>query len=389
MPAEKLFPPTWIATPNSLQKTAGELEAFPRISVDTEANSLHAYREQLCLIQFSTPVTDFLVDPLSINDLSPLNPIFENPNIEKVFHAVEYDLICLKRDAGLKVVNLFDTMQAARILGYPQVGLDSVLFCKLGILLDKKYQKADWGKRPLSHEMLNYARLDTHYLLELRDSLQVELVERGRWELACEEFIRLAQGNGNDKSQIPAWQRVKGGQKCTDRQLTILQELCTWRETQARRINRPLFQVLDDKSLVVVAKAAPEDHAELAASGLTPRQIEKYGNQLLQAVERGKELTLLSRPSHAHPSQAYMDRLKNLSEWRKVVALKFGTDSDIVLPKNWMHQIAEKNPKNMRELIPLMPQSPWRLEEFGRDLLQTLTKKTTGIKQKTKPDQPG
>ena len=378
MAAEKLPPPTWIATPLSLKKAAGDLLSYPRLAVDTEANSLHAYREQLCLIQFSTPLSDYLVDPLSIKDLLALNPIFENPRIEKVFHAVEYDLVCLKRDVGINVVNLFDTMQAARILGYQQVGLDAVLSRKIGITLDKKYQKADWGKRPLSQEMLNYARLDTHYLLELRDSLQTELEERSRWELACEEFIRLAQGNGNGKAHIPAWQRVKGGQKCSDRQLTILQELCIWRETQARRMNRPLFRVMEDQSLVAIAQAAPQDHDRLSAIGLTARQIDIYGDQILRVVERGKEITPINRPHLLRPNQAYLDRLKILSDWRKTAALKFGTESDIILPKNWMHLIAEKNPKSMSELVLLMPQSPWRLEQFGKDILKILIKKNSG-----------
>ena len=378
MSAEKLPPPTWIATPISLNKAAGDLVSYPRLAVDTEANSLHAYREQLCLIQFSTPTNDYLVDPLSIKDLLALNPIFENPGIEKIFHAAEYDLICLKRDVGIRVVNLFDTMQAARILGYQQVGLDSVLSHKLGILLDKKYQKADWGKRPLSQEMLNYARLDTHYLLELRDSFQAELEQRGRWELACEEFIRLAQGNGNGKAHTPAWQRVKGGQKCSDRQLTILQELCTWREAQARRMNRPLFRVIEDQRLVAIAQAAPGDHEGLSSIGLTTRQIDIYGDQILQAVAHGKKMTPISRPHLPRPNQAYLDRITVLSDWRKTAAIKFGTESDIVLPKNWMHLIAEKNPQNLSELEGLMPQSPWRLERFGRDILKSLMRKNPG-----------
>ncbi len=144
-------------------------------------------------------------------------------------------MICLKRDLSISVKNIFDTMQAGRILGYKQVGLNSILSKKLGVILDKKYQKADWGKRPISKEMLSYARLDTHYLLDLRDSLQNELQEQDRWELAQEEFIRLAHGNGNGKAQTPAWQRVKGAQKCSDRQLAILQELCEWREIAGAR----------------------------------------------------------------------------------------------------------------------------------------------------------
>jgi len=377
MQAETLPPPVWIATPAALQKLADELAGWTRVAVDTESNSLHAFREQLCLIQFSTPQTDYLVDPLALDDLSPLASIFVNPRIEKIFHAAEYDLICLKRDSGITVVNLFDTMQAARILGYERVGLDSVLEEKLGIRLVKKYQKADWGERPLAREMLNYARLDTHHLLALRDCLQTELQGRGRWELAQEEFVRLAQGNGNGKAEIQAWQRVKGAQKFSDRQLTILQELCAWREKQAKRMDRPPFKVIDDRRLVAVTQTLPETQDDLAAIGLTARQINIYGYEILQAVRRGKQTPMVSRPRTLRPNQAFLDRLNVLSEWRKTTGLKIGVESDIILPKNWMHLIAERNPKNLDDLAALMPHAPWRLEQFGEEILKALTTKYT------------
>ena len=377
MPSESLPPPVWVATSASLQELADDLVRWGRIAVDTESNSLHAFREQMCLIQFSTPETDYLVDPLALKDLTSLAPIFASPEIEKVFHAAEYDLICLKRDSGITVTNLFDTMQAARILGYERVGLDSVLEEKLGIQLDKKYQKADWGERPLSREMLNYARLDTHHLPDLRDYLQTELQTRGRWELAQEEFIRLAHGNENGKAEIPAWQRVKGAQKFSDRQLTILHELCKWRETQARRMNRPSFKVIDNKRLVAITQTLPETQDDLTALGLTERQIHIYGSEILKAVGRGKRTSMISRPRAVRPNQVFLDRLNVLSEWRKTTGLKIGVESDIILPKNWMHLIAERNPKKLNDLAALMPNAPWRLEQFGEDILKVLTTKYT------------
>ena len=367
--------PIWIASATALQKLAGELIRYPRLAVDTESNSLHAYREQVCLIQFSTSQADFLVDPLALDDLSPLGPIFANPMIEKIFHAVEYDLICLKRDLNIRATNIFDTMQAARILGYKQVGLDSMLAEKLGVTLDKRYQKADWGERPLSREMLNYARLDTHYLPELRDRLETELVERGRWELAREEFLRLAQGNGNAKAEVQAWQRVGGTQKFTERQLTILQELCNWRESQASRLDRPTFKVIDDKRLVAITLAIPRTLDDLKALNLTARQMHIYGDEILEAVILGSRLKTVSRPRSVRPKQAFIDRLNLLSDWRKQAAQKMGVESDIVLPKNWMHAIAERNPQTAEELAILMPQSPWRLGNFGEDILKAITKK--------------
>ena len=367
-----LPPPIWVSTTTGLKKLVDDLRSQPRVAVDTESNSLHAYREQVCLLQFSIPSADYLVDPLILLDLSPLAPLFSDPMIEKVFHAVEYDQICLKRDFGITISNIFDTMQAARILGYKQVGLDSMLAEKIGITLNKRYQKADWGGRPLSPEMLNYARLDTHHLLDLRDALQAELKARGRWELAYEEFARLAAGNGVIKPEVPSWQRVKGTQHFTPRQLTILNELCLWRDAQAEKMARPVFKVMDDKRLVSIALATPKTQADLEALNLTPRQVYVFGDNILQAVMRGKKAYLIQRTHTGRPDPNFLDRLNLLSGWRKDIALKIGVESDIVLPKAWMHTIAEQNPKNMLELSALMPKAPWRLGAFGVEILKTL-----------------
>lgn len=370
-----LPPPVWVATPAALKTLADGLARASRLAVDTESNSLHAYREQLCLIQFSTPRTDYLVDPLEFSELSSLAVIFSSPRIEKVFHAVEYDLICLKRDFGITVTNIFDTMQAARILGYKRVGLDTMLGEKLGVILNKRYQKADWGKRPLTPEMLSYARLDTHYLLDLRDRLQTELKKHGRWELACEEFARLALCNGNGKTETPAWQRVKGTQKLSERQLALLQELCAWRESKGRQMNRPVFKVMDDKRLIAIASSAPRFQRDLEALSLTTRQISLFGDDILRAVSRGRKAPLIQRPRNIRPKQAILDRLNALSEWRKVAAGKMGVESDVILPKGWMYTIAEQNPHSRQELAGLMPHSTWRLENYGEEILTVLSQK--------------
>jgi ribonuclease D len=147
MTVETSPPPVWVDDKNDLKSVVDELSTQPRIAVDTESNSLHAYRERVCLIQFSTEQKDYLVDPLALDDLSLLAPIFANPDIEKIYHAAEYDLICMSRDFGFKFANLFDTMQAARILGYKFVGLDNILSEKFEIKVDKRHQKADWRRR--------------------------------------------------------------------------------------------------------------------------------------------------------------------------------------------------------------------------------------------------
>src|SRR5512135_3627377 len=140
---ESMSDPVWIERPAALARLLDSLLQEPIIGVDTESNSLFAYQEQVCLIQFSTEMEDYLVDPLVLNNLSVLEPVFASPAIEKVFHAGEYDLICLKRDFGFTFNNLFDTMLAARILGRPAIGLAAILEEEFGLQLDKRYQRAN------------------------------------------------------------------------------------------------------------------------------------------------------------------------------------------------------------------------------------------------------
>ena len=125
-----------------------ELAASTSVAVDTESNSLHAYRERVCLLQFSTATTDYIVDPLALPDLNALAPFFASPAHEKIFHAAEGDLLGLGRDFQFTFANIFDTMVAARTLGWPHVGLAAVLKAEFDVTLSKTHQRADWGRRP-------------------------------------------------------------------------------------------------------------------------------------------------------------------------------------------------------------------------------------------------
>jgi ribonuclease D len=144
-----------VQSPEQLARLASTLRSQPRIAVDTESNSLYAYTERVCLIQISTPKVDYLVDPLALADLSPLRPILANPRIEKVFHAAEYDLLCLKRDFEFHLRRVFDTRIAARTLGWKKTGLGDILQQEFAVTLDKRCQRANWGKRPLPENLLD------------------------------------------------------------------------------------------------------------------------------------------------------------------------------------------------------------------------------------------
>ncbi len=367
-----LPPPIWVASPEAFSRLIEDLQRQPRFAVDTEANSLHAYREQVCLIQFSTPENDYILDPLALSDLNALAPIFANPAIEKVFHAAEYDLLGLKRDFGIEARSIFDTMQAARLLGYRQVGLDTILATRFGLQVNKHYQKVNWARRPLPWEWLNYACLDTHYLIPLREALYAELKACGRDALAQEEFARLARLRDSCASSPPLWQRLNGAQNLDERTLAILKELCLWREREARRLNRPVFKVLSEKTLLALARLAPQTHHVLEQAGLTRRQVRCFGDGILNAIRRGKENPPVSRSLPVRPSQAYLDRLERLRRWRQSVGKRLGLASDLVLPREYLCAIAERAPQSYDELAAIMQDSPWRLQHFGREILRLL-----------------
>jgi len=347
----------------------------PIVAVDTESNSLYVYQEQVCLIQFSTPHTDFLVDPLALGDLSPLGPLFSQPGIEKVFHAAEYDLLCLKRDFGFDFANIFDTMVAARTLGFTAIGLGSLLEAEFGIHLDKRQQRANWGQRPVPGELLTYAQLDTHYLLALRHHLYGLLVEKGLWALALEDFNRTCRVNGRmgESKGGECW-RINGAYDLTPHQAAVLAELCKYRDQVARAINRPLFKVIGDKTLLTIAAECPTSLEQLGRiHGMSHLQMERHGLALLAGVQRGLSAEPIYPPRHPRPDDQYLARLERLRSWRKSTAQKLGVSSDVVLPRDLLFSIAGQNPRKPKDLAQILSEVPWRLEQFGEQILELLT----------------
>lgn len=370
---DSLPPPIWVNSKKLLLEMITDLASQIRVAVDTESNSLHAFREQVCLLQFSTPKADYIVDPLELTDLSLLAPIFSNLKIEKIFHAAEYDLICLKRDFAFKFANLFDTMQAARIIGYPAVGLDRLLGDKFGIKVDKRHQKANWAARPLTEEQIHYARLDTHYLFDLRDVMEKELIEKDRLHFALEDFSRAClleepkqKGNG------ASWERFAGRKDLSQRELTIVSMLCKWRDQEAERLNRPPYKVVMDEVLIQLAKNPPEQKVDLSAAGLSEKQIRLWGDALLSAIRHGETAPLVTPKHVERKSDAVIRRLEKLKAWRKSLGLEMKVESDIILPKPYLSLLSETPPQTMEDLAALMKDTPSRVERFGSQIFKLL-----------------
>ncbi|MCS1407976.1 MAG: Ribonuclease D [Verrucomicrobia subdivision 3 bacterium] len=234
-----------------------KIEACPVIGLDTEADSLYSYPERLCLIQLALPGTLLLVDPLSEVNLEPLWQCMKGAEV--VIHASAYDLRLLARHYDFVPGRLFDTMWAARLLGFREFGLQHLVRHFHDVQLKKGSQKADWGKRPLKDKMTEYALNDVRYLLSLYEVLKrrLEEVDRLDWlhELAVrlgEEAVRSVSSPSDD-----AW-RIKGSSRLNRKALACLQALWWWREKEACGANKPPYFVLSHQLLLQVATLAVE-----------------------------------------------------------------------------------------------------------------------------------
>jgi ribonuclease D len=366
--------PIFINQPAALDALAKTLLGETCIAVDTESNSLYAYREQVCLIQFSTRQRDYLVDPLALDDLSALGDAFCSEEIEKVFHAAEYDLICLRRDFGFEFRHIFDTMTAGRMLGRDEVGLGAMLLKEFDVQVDKRHQRANWGQRPLPDYLLNYAQYDTHFLIPLRERLSRELDHIGRLELALEDFNRLchADSPNHENKSADCW-RISGALDLPPRNLAVLGELCRYRDQMAKAMNRPLFKVIEDRTLVAIAAWCPTSLEQMQhIPGMSHSQIERHGRALLTAVQRGMKADPMYPPRHPRPDEGLLVRLEALRNWRKNKAGEMGVGSDVVMPRDLVFSLAEKNPHNREELAGVLRDSPWRNERFGGEILEVL-----------------
>ena len=358
---------------DSLNECIENLRKAQEVAVDTESDSLFVYYEKVCLIQISADGQSYVIDPLETGDLSALNDIFSNPDILKIFHAAEYDLMCLKRDFGFEFVNLFDTMIAARMLGRKEIGLGSLLENEFDIHLDKHYQKSNWGVRPLSREMLQYAVSDTRFLSALKDKLSAELRERGMEDMAQEDFDRLCQTHpAPPEPHDPVWWKVSGGVELQPAEQGALQSLCEFRDKEAQIRDLPPFKILSNNALVNIVLENPSNENTLRRiKGVNNAVVRRYGKSIISINKAGRRKKKIPQPViTSRPSNGILSRRERLKSWRKNTGMEMDVASDVILPRDVMENIAEIGPKNDAELEKLMKDVPARYRRFGKEILE-------------------
>lgn len=344
---------TVIDTEQKLAAFLPKLSAASWVAVDTEADSLHAYPEKVCLIQISTVESDVLLDPLSKINLDPVLDALSGH--ELIMHGADYDLRLLEKHHQFTPSAIFDTMLASRLIGERQFGYSTLVEKFLGVKLEKGPQKANWALRPLTERMEKYARNDTHYLKTLADKLRAGLESKGRLAWHQESCARLiAECTRAQPVDMDSVWRVKGSHLLGRPALAVLRELWQWRETEAIAANRPPFFVMSHEALVDVAAAGA---TQRPIEPFLPRNIsERRRNGVVKAVSDGMGISaeklpkILQRTNH-RPTDAERKRFLELQKRRDAHAHQLGIDPTLIASRGTLSDLARNWEKYSAELM--------------------------------------
>jgi len=361
----------WVDSPEGLEAAIPRFLGYPCVAMDTEADSLYRYEERICLIQISCPGGDWLIDALALPTLGPLRRLLEEQSVEKVFHGADYDIRLLKK-AGIQPKAVFDTMVAAQILGIRRVGLSDLLRERFGIELVKRFQKADWGRRPLPPDMVRYALEDTRHLLRLREALLAELEAKGRLGWARRQFDALLEVRPAPRTPPDAL-RVPGARNLDDRGRAILQSLLDWREEVARKRDLPPFKVVGTEVLLKLAMRAGASSLDFGGiPGLTEKVIRTSGQGIREAIQRGYLAHPIpwsprKRPQAERAPMGGRRRLALLKAVRDRKARDLGLDPGVLCPNAALKTLAVSSPREFEERLE-QSLSPWQRELLAAEL---------------------
>ena len=369
---------TLITNKQSLIHLAEKLKKESVIGVDLEADSMFHYQEKVCLIQISTPFRNFIIDPLGLEDLSSIAPIFSDVRVRKIFHGADYDIRSLYRDFGIEVNNLFDTQIAASFLGVTELGLAALLKNRLGVELDKKYQRRDWSKRPLPPAMLAYAIHDSCYLIELNRILENELRNKKRLLWVKEECERLSQVRPLPPSNNPFFMKFKNARKLDARSLAVLESILKLRDEIARRRDRPPFKIFSNEAIMGIALNKPLVLKDLEQiKGLSTSQIQMMGHSILKRVEASlalpkNKLPAFPKKTRQQKSSTASEKTNKLKFWRERRAKDFGIDPGLLCTNAQIELLARAFPKNRKDLESVDILRQWQKRLYGQEILDLL-----------------
>ena len=355
----------------TLASTCQKLHNSAVICVDTEFHRETTYYPELALIQVSDGDMTLCIDPLTVDDLSPLLELFTDTRILKVLHASHQDMEIFNHVFKILPTPVFDTQIAAGLLGYgEQIGYAGLIKTVLDVDIDKSQTRTDWLKRPLNQKQIDYAASDVYYLAQAYDIMVQELRKLDRLEWLEDDFAALSEAQQYQPDTGLMWKKVKGHQQLRGQQLAILQDLAAWREQVAQQRNRPRRRILPDEALVDMCKQKPASvDAILGLRSLQKSRLSRDdAASLLQRIERARQIPRADWPSlpQKHRVSLADDALVDcLMALTKLMADRHSIHHTLLASRKQLEALV----RGERDL-PLL--HGWRYSHAGRLLLEFL-----------------
>ena len=374
----------YVNTPELLAEACRAISACPWAGVDTEGDSLHHYNEQLCLLQVTVKGGNFVIDPLVPLDLKGLAKILSEKFV--IFHGADFDVRILKKATGcFNPRVMFDTMLAAQILGYERFGLADLTEKICGIRLSKTAQKADWSRRPLTPDLLEYASGDTKYLERIYLQMKKELQKLGRLEWhrqACEKLLNSLNDiqNNQPREEDPLRWQLRGSKDLSGRALTYLHGLWGWRESEAKRMDRPSFKVLNTDYLLDMARWADQNRGQdITEWKEAPRHLHRQYREKINAIL--KEADLLPEMVFTAPDKVGKarrlrsgeeDKFGRLKEERLRLSQEFRIQPSVLVTNSVLETIVRQQPRDLEEMRKIEGILPWQAEVLALRFVKIL-----------------
>ena len=324
-----------------LAEFCGKINNAGYCAIDTEFVREKTYYAVLALIQVASEKHMACIDPLTIDNFDPFIALIQNRELIKVFHSPSQDLEILFQRFSCMPQPVFDTQLAAAVLGYDhQIGYADLVNQITGIKLEKKHTRANWSRRPLAEDEINYAMDDVRYLLPVYQTLKTELEDKKRYAWIEKDLLAMTSVSNYQIETADLWRRLKGVQKLRGVELQIARHLCQWREQMAQQINLPRRWVVKDDLIIEIARLKPSKVIDLdSIRDVNVKFIEKHGNRILQIVATAQDTPTSKWPQHdvkqslSTPQQALGDCLMALcriiAEDNQIAVATLATRKDI------------------------------------------------------------
>ncbi|MBC8482024.1 MAG: HRDC domain-containing protein [Planctomycetes bacterium] len=379
--SEKCTNYTFVNDNESLTKLITLLKHTEKCAIDTEADSLHHYFEKVCLIQLSFDNKNFIIDPLADLDMT----LFFKTLAEKqlIIHGADYDLRMLKSSFDFTPHQpVFDTMIAAQLCGYEKFGLAALIEKFFGITIDKKFQKADWSKRPFSDELLNYAAQDTHYLQLIQHKLlrQLQSLKRVDWFVQnCQKAVLATVSVRAPKKD--KW-RIKGTILLSQKQLSIVHSIWSWREKIARSKDLPPFRVMVNSLIIELSIWASRRKTVTLNNG--PKLPRNLNNRSIISLEKAINKAISAEPYQFPQPAMKKSQSRLLPQDKKffddikkqcnLIAEELSLDPAILITRTDLLEVVKHKAKTANQLTRLTTLLPWQIDLLLPVLQKALAK---------------